>query len=291
MEGMYNTLMDRMRNYSSVFSRAVFSNIIKFQDVTPIDAVGKTYDSDLLQKDTMSYLDYLAKMYDALKVHYRCEYVYKNIVVNQLLRTYAGPNTVILNEFHVGDSVADIVLFNGNSRAYEIKTDLDTPRRLSSQLDTYTHFFQETYIVIPESLYDEYLAIVDGNIGIIVLEGCGKRLKLAKYREATENSSIDFDILKRTLRIPEYEGIVRSYYSSLPDVGYYEMYDACWDQISKIPNSELIQSINTVIKKRKNNTLFLNHYEQYLRQMCLAMNVNEKQYSQLYSTLCKQVVF
>ncbi len=35
--------LDRLRSYSSVFTRSVFSRLVKFDDFTAIDQVGKVY--------------------------------------------------------------------------------------------------------------------------------------------------------------------------------------------------------------------------------------------------------
>ena len=41
-----NTEIDRLRSYSSVFSRSVFSRLIKFDDFSAINRVGLAYDEE-----------------------------------------------------------------------------------------------------------------------------------------------------------------------------------------------------------------------------------------------------
>ena len=77
------------------------------------------------------YSDLLKKSYSVISKYYRCEYVYKNELIKLLLKKYGTRNSVYFNEFRVGNSIADMVMFNGESKAFEIKTEYDTPRRLS----------------------------------------------------------------------------------------------------------------------------------------------------------------
>ena len=73
----FNTEIDRLRSYSSVFSRSVFSRMIKFDDFSTIKRVGLAYDEERIS-GKMSYANYLDWMYLTLSNHYRNEYVFKN---------------------------------------------------------------------------------------------------------------------------------------------------------------------------------------------------------------------
>lgn len=284
-----NTEIDRMRSYSNIFSRSVFMNIMKFHSFSTINLIGHTYDAEFLSSGNITYREYLTHIYRELLKNYRCEYIYKNLIINSLISKYKTKDTVVLNEFKVGDSVADIALFNGKSRVYEIKTDLDTPKRLSSQLRDYMRFFQECYVVIPENLYDEYNTFLDERVGIIALCGNGLRTCLKTKRSAIVNTDVDLEVLRKTLWISEYEAIVQSYFSELPDVGYYEMYDACYEKISQIPSKALSSIVTEVIKKRKNYTLALRNYDKSLRQICLALKISPSQYDDLFESLNKVI--
>ena len=125
--------VDKLRSYSSAFSRSVFSSIIRFSDFTRLDWLSEQYDGEL---DDCTYLTYLSYIYKTLSRFYRCEYVYKNEIINQLLlKKYGTKHTVAFNEFKVGDSIVDFAMMNGESKAFEIKTSLDSPRRLKKQMD------------------------------------------------------------------------------------------------------------------------------------------------------------
>lgn len=99
--------------------------------------------------------DLIAPSYQILEQNYRHEYFYKNKLLNDyVLMHYALDDTVLLNEFRVGDSIVDVVLVNGTNKVFEIKTELDTPERLKPQLDDYYKAFTEVYVFTHTTLAD-----------------------------------------------------------------------------------------------------------------------------------------
>ncbi len=69
-------------------------------------------------------------MYFVLKNSYRNEYYFKNTLFNQLVKHYGLENSVVLDEFKIGGSIADFVFLNGEARVYEIKTAFDDLSKL-----------------------------------------------------------------------------------------------------------------------------------------------------------------
>src|SRR5438128_2222499 len=70
--------------------------------------------------------------YAHLLTNYRHEYLYKAAILNDyVLKNYSLDDTILLNEFRVGNSKADAVLVNGTNKVFEIKTELDSPERLN----------------------------------------------------------------------------------------------------------------------------------------------------------------
>lgn len=285
----YNTDLDRLRSYSSVFSRSVFKRLIKFNDYSSINQVGRTYDSDRIDGST-TYADYLDWMYLSLVSHYRTEYVFKNALTNKIVALNKGRNITVFNEFRVGDSIADIATFNGKSCVYEIKTELDTPKRLEGQQESYFSFFQECYLVVPKGRVEDYLPFIDERMGVLTLNTNGSKVSIGKFRNATHlDGNMDVEVLMRVLWIQEYESIVKRYYGKLPDVGYYEMFDACKDLMERIPADLLSKMAVDVIKRRKRSELIFDNTQKSLTQMCLALNVNNSQYHKMCDNLNKTI--
>lgn len=79
----YN-IMDRMRSYSSAFSRALFTDIIKYGDCSRLDAIHDRYDGK--RKKEKTYFSYLKYLYRQISINYRCEYVYKNELIELLIK-------------------------------------------------------------------------------------------------------------------------------------------------------------------------------------------------------------
>ena len=76
--------------------------------------------------------------YQHLLRHYRHEYLYKVALLNSYaLDNYSLSDTILLNEFKIGNSKADTILINGTNKVFEIKTELDSPERLCSQINDY----------------------------------------------------------------------------------------------------------------------------------------------------------
>src|SRR5690606_28537435 len=90
----------------------------------------------------------LASAYQSLLREYRHEYLYKSALLNQyVLRQHSLDDTILLNEFRIGKSVADAVLINGTNKVFAIKPELDSPDRLTTQLADYYKAFSELYLI------------------------------------------------------------------------------------------------------------------------------------------------
>jgi hypothetical protein len=277
-----NIGLERLRSYSSAFSRHAFQDILLFDDFSHLDWL---YQSEPSSSGYETYLDYLGKMYRALERGYRCEYVYKNEIIHHLIRKYRSKTSVIFNEFRVGTSVADLAFFNGESKAFEIKTEFDSDKRLLKQMADYCRLFDKCYLVIPEEEYDHYSSIVVDQVGIILLSYQGSRIVLDVKREALQNSSIDVDLLMGCCRTSEYETFIVRHFGALPHVPVGQMYRACCELMRSLPEDVLKRFFIASAKSRKADLVELRPLPKYLRQMCLSLNLGQKQTASLINKL------
>ena len=281
--------MDKLRSYSSVFTSKSFQKLLQYDDYSFLNAKIERFDKPRIGKSINTYYDYIQFIYRALTKQYRNEYVYKNTFVNKLLLDqYGVKNTVAINEFRVGNSIADIVLFNGTSKAFEIKTELDSNKRLEGQLTDYTKIFKKCYVITHESLIEKYLR-ENEHIGVIELIERPKSLVMREVRAASENQHIDADTLIRSIRTTEYKSIVKQYYGTLPEMNSFNMFDTCRDLMKQIPNEQLNHLFIEELKKRKSNTEIIRTFHNELRHLCLAMNMNAALYQELNSKLNKPI--
>lgn len=142
-------------------------------------------------------------IYDFLANEYRNEYVYKNEIINRIRHEkHDVAVSHIFSEFRTGKSRADLAVFNGTSTCYEIKTEIDTIRRLESQVSDYLRCFEHVYLVAPENKIDSSLDILQTQVGILVLHNDGSLHTVRKAESNIEN--IDQLTLFRSLQKKEY---------------------------------------------------------------------------------------
>ncbi len=292
MSVVSNMKSDRLKSYSSAFSRQVFVDILRYNDFRHIDWLFDKYD----RRDSAveSYGEYFEYIYDELTDNYRCEYVYKNELIGKVLlrfmNRHAMTKIVAFNEFRVGNSIADLVLFNGESRAYEIKSDLDSPKRLSKQLYDYKKIFDRCYVVIPETKCSHYLEMTDEETGIIVLyKKRDQNIALKEMRPAIKNPHIDVGLMMKCLHTNEYERIISNRFGKLPDVPGYMMYNACQELMKTIPESELKRFFREAVKSRTNNFVRLCQLPYELRQICLSLGLKERDVDILISRMNNKI--
>jgi hypothetical protein len=263
----------QLRDYSSLFSRNEVLSWLKM-DFSSIDYKIKRYDGKWLKSNKLTYLDYLKHVYSVLASNYQNEYIFKNQFLNEWLISEIGEdNSIIFNEFRVGNSVADLVMFNGKSKVFEIKTEFDSDFRLPIQLESYKKVFNEIYLIIPEiklSIYEKY----DESIGLITYNSKNKNL-FKLNREASKNQKIDTKTLMSILHTNEYKSIVKKYFGALPEMTSFSQFKICNELICKIPLKELNKLFIDEIKKRGDNEALSSRYYKEFNQLFLALKMNQ----------------
>ena len=132
----------------------------------------------------------------------RDDYVYRNAITEKILLGRHNLNTAtLLSEVRAGKSKADVVILNGTSTAYEIKSERDSLSRLKSQIENYRRVFAAVNVVVSESHVEEVSDIIPGDVGIITLS---KRYTLQTARFAQiDPGRVDPTMLLDTLRLDE----------------------------------------------------------------------------------------
>lgn len=230
--------------------------------------------------------------YQHLNTHYRNEYFYKNTIANKLLIERHDLNhTTLLNEFRIGGSIADLVMINGVNTVYEIKTELDSPEKLSKQIQDYRRVSPKIYLVTHYTLTRKYLELVGNcNIGVIGLSGDGECeiVQDANYDASFLNNTA----MMQTLRKEEYSAILQSFYGALPNVSNIQFFREC-ERLSQDISTEVYhQFMMQELKKRKIKVIEkLNSLQTpfELRHICLSCNPSAEEYDQLNKFL-KQAV-
>lgn len=277
------------RSLSMLISNAGFKRLV-FED--DYKAYGKKI-KNILHKGGVplekkcSIKTLLDTSYNQLLLQYRHEYVYKTTLLSDyILKEFSLASSVILNEFKIGKSVADLVLVNGTNKVFEIKTELDSPERLKSQLHDYYKGFSEVYIVTHYSLEAKYLDILDQKVGLMIFNANNT---ITLSRLASLNTSLlNNTAMMKALRKSEYEVVIKNIAGSLPETSQSNFFKACLEIAGRCDEISFQKEFLSVIKSRiKPEHLLIKDSQipDYLKFICYLLNLKENTYLSLQTRL------
>lgn len=201
-----------------LFSSAVFQELARkghsalFRRLVDITELASQCDPD----GTIA--DGFEAAFDILKQDgLRDQYIYRSALIrNILLGTHSLRSASMLSEFRTGKSKADLVILNGTATAYEIKSERDTLARLTSQIENYQRVFARIYVIASDFQFDEVLATLPAEVGVMCLSS---RLKISTRRKAIEM----FDricplTVFESLRTGEAKAILQAHGIAIPNV-------------------------------------------------------------------------
>jgi hypothetical protein len=230
--------------------------------------------------------------YEHLLTHYRHEYLYKVALLNSyVLENHCLSDTILLNEFRIGNSKADTILVNGTNKVFEIKTELDSPERLCTQINDYYKGFSEVYIVIHHSEISKYLAFIPEQVGIMTFS---KDNTIELCKEATiYTDQLDIVTMMKALRKDEYLQLVYKIAGEIPKATAVQLFKACVNILSSSLVLQVQSEFLKIIKKRINastNELIKNpKLPAALRLSCYNYNPDQNDYLGLVSRLAYQI--
>ncbi len=278
---MTSNSINQLRDFSSLFTRSEVNRWFK-EDFESIDIKLQRYQLTKKNKGN-SYLNILKQAYKILEKQYPNEYIIKNEFLTQWLKNELGNNqSIIFNELRLGKAIADLAMFNGKSKVFEIKTILDKEYRLSNQLQEYKKLFNEVYIIIPKEFFNKYSEF-DKQIGIITFDSHSKNFEL--IQKSYFNFNIDVNVLMEVLHTKEYLQIVKQFYKEVPEMNSFNQFNICKDLISQIPSNSLNELFIAKMKERKINNEFFNKVNREFNQICLSLNLNKTERNNLIHKL------
>lgn len=246
-----NGPIDQKYNYalSQVFSPALLQ---KLDDPVHEDNIKSLLHNCKLYPENQqwSFVNGLDVAYNYLKNNYRCEYVYKNEIANQLLLKYHSDNSAtLLKEVASDTSIADIVIINGSTVAYEIKTELDSFERLPGQIESYKILYDYLYIVTHPDAVKPLRTKIDKSVGLIVLSTDGT---LKTIRKAGSNIRF-FSPAKAvfTLRQGELVSAYKKYVGELPPMGTALISKFCHNWFLSLDKVDALIVFRESLKSRK----------------------------------------
>lgn len=208
------TPLDRSRLIARVFSRPVLEGMGRRG--TAIDVARKLSTLGVGQGKP---IDTIGDLFDAgleeIGQSYRCEYVYKAAIASRIVFGRHSPRTSSLAvELGVDGSIVDAAVFNGTATAYEIKTELDSPTRLTTQTPSYMRAFDRVFVVTHPDCADRYRNILDPRVGVLALN-LDNSLSVIRAAEG-DVSRVEPEVVFRMLRRPEYMSVVEQHFGPQP---------------------------------------------------------------------------
>jgi hypothetical protein len=274
---------------SDIISNTTFKKVVKESDFDYFYNKANRYKDFGSNIKVNKNADFIREMYSILIESYRSEYLYKNIITDKLTsdKKYLRDTIVILNEFKIGKSIADLVFINGSNRVYEIKTELDSPERLKSQINDYRKMFSEVYLVTHYTLQDKYLKLTkDEDIGLIALDS---HLELNIIKEPIiQTSYLDIEAIFRTLRKDELINVVEILTGIYPNVPNTLLLEECINRVSLLGKEKIQNVALSEMKKRNLKHINLLKDKKTIRQLkhiCLCLDFSAKEYDILHQFL------
>lgn len=239
------------REASKLFSTAVFRDVATGRSTQRADAAASRLRGGLGLEGDVTNREIVEVAYDLLRRGYRSEYFYRNLLTSKVfVGRHRAARSVLLNEFRIGESVADCVLVNGRGAVYEIKTEFDSPEKLRTQLTSYYQAFPFATVVAHMDDADRYLRLIDdGPVGLIAV---GPRDRLSVIKEASpKTDAFNVRTMFNALRLSEVTRILQTEFGALPVVPNGLRYAAYLDLAEQM-NPDLFQArMQSALKTRQ----------------------------------------
>ena len=222
---------------------------------------------------------FFEKTYCYLFNNYRNEYVYKNAIANKILLGRHSLNTSnLLTEFRVGKSKADIVILNGTSSVYEIKSEFDSFDRLEEQIRSYRKVFGFINVITHKSQLRKLEKLVPDDVGIILLTN---RYTFRTLRKPISNRyNVDQSTIFDCLRKNEYLKIIKKEFNSSPKVPNTRLHSVSKQLFCKLKPRVAHDCMVEVLRNRMNNQSkkeFIINIPKSLKVAGLSTNLSKSQ--------------
>jgi hypothetical protein len=275
--------INQLRDYSSLFTRSEALSWLKL-DFNSINCKIKRYDEKWLEHHNSTYLDYLKHVYSVLADSYQNEYILKNEFLNTwLIKELGENNSQLFSEFRVGNAIADLAMFNGCSKIFEIKTEFDNDSRLNLQIQNYKKAFNQIYVIIPKSKLHIYTK-QETSIGIITYDPKNDD-SFFIHRDARANFEIEPSTIMSILHSGEYKSIVSEHYGYLPKLTSFNQFSVCSELIHEIPLNELNNIFINKMKKRSSSNALSSRYHKEFNQLFLSLRMNRNSKEKMIASL------
>src|SRR5690606_9545215 len=160
---------------------------------------------------------------------------------------------------------------------FEIKTELDNPDNLVTQLAEYYKAFSQVYLFVHERLEAKSRTAVNEKGGLILFTDDGKVLE--NREAAIETSLLDAGTMMKSLRKAEYLELVSRLVGFVPDVTPVHLFKTCLAVLTDLPAEEVQHHYHAIIKQRicRETNYVINEFDlpHYLKFPFYTLGLNE----------------
>lgn len=222
--------------------------------------------------------------FDILKIAgHRDEYVYRAAITQKILMGKHSLRTAsMLNEFRVGSCKADLVILNGTSTVYEIKSERDSLARLVKQVETYKKVFATVNVIASEGHIAGILNIIPDDVGLLCLS---RRYHITPVREAVDCPERICPVtVFDSLRIAESITILQAMGVTVPEVPNTQKHAVMRALFSRLdPVTLHVEMVRTLKRTRDLAPLneFVDRLPKSLRAAALSIPVRHSEHARL----------
>ncbi|MFX4209309.1 sce7726 family protein [Aliarcobacter butzleri] len=147
--------------FTRLFSKKVVKDLLSKEKSEILNRV--ILNSKINFDNETTYFNIFERIYNLFINRYPYEYVYKNELLVQLLKKEYKTKHTFLQEVPIYNNIVDILVVNGKTTAYEIKTEFDSFYRLDSQLKSYLKVFDRVFVITSEKFQNKIIEFLDNN--------------------------------------------------------------------------------------------------------------------------------
>jgi len=208
----------------------------------------------------------------------RDEYVYRSAITQKLLLGRHSLRTAaVIHEMRAGSSKADVVVLNGTSTAYEIKSERDNLTRLPSQLASYRRVFASVNVVTSSRQCREVLAVIPDDVGLLALSDA-YTIQVVREPLVLPQRTSPLEILQ-AVRSAEAVAILRGLGVEVPTVPNTLLRRELAARFAKLdPTSTQDQMVRVLKRTRSQSSLadYVDSLPTSLRAAMLAVSMSER---------------
>jgi|GEM_PF-3585309 len=261
---------DYIPQIPKVFSKKVIKEILSTEKSVTLNEI--ITHSNIKMDASTTYASIYNDLYEILVENYRNEYIYKNEFLLSLIKKNYKKEHIFLQEVAVDCNVVDLLVINGKTTAYEIKTEYDSLQRLDSQLESYSKVFDNIFIITSENhlkKIEEFLENKYNHVGILIFS----KKNIISYKKATKNSCISIQSLRGLLNFSELNE-----------------YNLTFEQLDKMNKVKAFKICRDILKRRqKNGVTVLDKIPYSIKSLIANLNLVSWQKEKIHNKLLKNI--